>query len=83
MDEAVEQVIRAELVRTQDEARRSVYRGVALIGIVPIVLIASVLFAFVLGGFGALLSILIAAAYMLIGGIAGTASIIGGVADHQ
>ena len=83
MDEAVEQVIRAELVRTQDDARKSIYRGAALIGVIPVVLVASVVAAFAIGGFGAFLAILLAATYMLIGSIAGVASIIGGFSEHR
>jgi hypothetical protein len=83
MDGAADQVVRAELARLQEEARVSIRRGVVLIAVVPLVLIASVIAALMLGGFGAFLSILLAATYMLIGSIAGMASIAGGVAEHR
>ena len=83
MDAAAEEVVRAELVRSQDEARMSISRGVAMIGIVPLVVIGAVIAGFALGGFGAFLAFLVAAAYTLVGSIAGIASIVGGIADHR
>lgn len=83
MDGAGDQLVRTELVRLQEEARVSIRRGVVLIAVVPVVLIASAIAATVVGGFGAFLSLLAAATYMLIGSIAGMASIAGGVAEHR
>jgi hypothetical protein len=83
MDEAAEQVVRAALVRTRQEARLSIHRGVALIAVIPIVLIAALVVAFAVGGLGAFLSILLAGIYMLVGGIGGVAFIVGGLADHR
>ena len=78
-----EQLVRAELVRTQQEARTTIHRGVALIAAVPLVVIAGVIAALALGGFPAFMSILLAGTYMLIGGIAGVASIAAGFAEHR
>jgi uncharacterized membrane protein HdeD (DUF308 family) len=80
---AGDHVVRAELVRTQLEARTTIHRGVALIAAVPLVLIAGILAALALGGFSAFMSILLAGTYMLIGGIAGIASIAAGLAEHR
>ena len=83
MDEGAEQVVRAALVRTQQEARLSIHRGVALIAVIPLVLITALIVAFAVGGLGAFLSVLLAATYMLVGGIGGVAAIVGGLADHR
>jgi hypothetical protein len=83
MDAAAEEVIRAELERTRGEARLSIYRGIAMIAVVPLVVIGAAIAAFALGGFGAFLAFLIAASYTLIGSVAGLASILGGIADHR
>jgi hypothetical protein len=83
MDASSEPVGRAELVRTRDEARTEIHRGVALIAAVPLVLIAAVVGAFALGGFGAFMAILLAATYLLVGSIAGIGMIVGGVVDHR
>ncbi len=83
MDPAREQTVRAELVRTQREARLAIHRGVALIAVVALVLIGAVIAAFALGGFGGFLAILLAATYLLVGSIAGVAGIVGGLSDHR
>lgn len=75
--------MRAELARTRGEARVSIYRGVAMIAVVPLVVIGAAIAAFALGGFGAFLAFLVAASYTLVGSIAGIASILGGIADHR
>ena len=61
----------------------TINRGVALIGLVPVVLVGAVVAALGLGAFGAFISLLMAAAYTLVGGIAGLASIAGGIADYR
>jgi phosphate/sulfate permease len=83
MDASSEHLVRAELVRMREEARYVIHRGVALIAVVPLVLIAAVIAAFALGGFGAFMSILLAATYLLVGSIAGIGMIVGGVTDHR
>lgn len=75
--------LRAELVRNRQDARATIHRGVTLIGLVPVVLVGAVVAALGLGAFGAFASLLIAAAYTLVGGIAGLASIAGGIADYR
>ena len=83
MDAADEQVVRAELVRTQHEARGLLYRGVALMASVPVVLIGAVIAAYLLPGWAGLMAIILAGVYALAGGIAGFAVIVSALADHR
>ena len=83
MDASDEQVVREELVRTQQEARRSIHRGVALMASVPFVLIVAMIAAFGLTGFAGALAVLLGGVYMLVGGIAGLAMSLGGIAEHR
>lgn len=83
MDAAAERVLRAELVRGQEQARVTISRGVALIAVAPLVLFAAIVAGLALGGAGALMAGIIAATYLLVGSIAGMASIAAGLSEHR
>ena len=70
-------------MRAQNDARVTIHRGVVLIALIPAITIASVVAAFVIGPIGALMAILFAVAYALVGGIGGIASIAAGLTDHR
>jgi hypothetical protein len=74
---------RNRLVRAQDDARGTIHRGVMLIALIPIMLLAAVLAAVVIGPLGAVMAFIIAAAYALVGSIGGIAAIAAGVTDHR
>jgi hypothetical protein len=80
---AREQVTRNRLVRAQDNARGTIHRGVLLIAMIPILGVAALLAAFVIGPFGAVMAFIIAVAYGLVGGIGGLAAIAAGLTDHR
>jgi hypothetical protein len=76
-------IVRRELERQQDDARVTIRRGIVLIGLVPLVLAVAIFSAFSLGGMAALMALLCGGAYMLIGTIAGLATLTGGLVDHR
>jgi hypothetical protein len=80
----MEEIVRAELLRQKDDARSTIYRGLALIGLVPLVIAAAIIAAFALmSSVYALLVLLVGAAYTLIGGVAGIATMIAGGFEYR
>jgi len=78
-----DRVTRNRLVRAQDDARVTIHRGVMLIALIPIILIAAVLAAFAIGPLAAVMAFIVAAAYGLVGGVGGLAAIAAGMTDHR
>jgi hypothetical protein len=77
-------IVRAELSRQQDEASKKVTRGVVLIAVVPLVILAAVLLASVFeGAFGLVVPLLSAVAYTLIGTVGGVAMIAAGAVESR
>jgi hypothetical protein len=54
-----------------------------LIALIPIMLLAAILAAIVIGPLGAVMAFIIAAAYALVGSIGGIAAIAAGMTDHR
>jgi hypothetical protein len=73
---------RNQLVRARDDSRATIYRGVTLLALVPVVVIAAAISAAVIGPVG-IFALILAAAYGLVGGIGGVATIVAGVSGHR
>jgi hypothetical protein len=76
-------IVRSELVRQQKDARSTIYRGVLLIAMVPVVVVVAVITALFLGGVPSVIAILAGAVYALIGGVAGVGTIIAGGLEYR
>lgn len=77
-------VVRAELERQQQDARGTINRGVILLALVPLVILGALGVAVGIGSVtAAVLALLGAATYALIGSIGGLAMIASGAVDHR
>ena len=83
MDEAAEQVVRAELERNRIGSRILIRRGLVLLATVPVVVLAAILAAFALGGSFAFAAMAIGGIYALGAGIIGMSSVADGIAHHR
>jgi fatty acid desaturase len=81
MDAAVEEVVRAELVRSGAEARRRVAIGLALVISVPLTILAA-LSAIMLGSTLGFPALLLAGFWSLFAGLGGTKVVVHGI-SHQ
>jgi hypothetical protein len=82
VDDAVEEVVRAELIRSRDAARRRAVRGGVLVASVPLV-VGGALVAVLVGfkiGFPAML---LAGGWTLFAGLGGTNELVHGISDHR
>jgi hypothetical protein len=75
--------LREKLNRERYDARTQISSGVLMIALVPLVVMASVWFAGQSGDLGALVALLVAPAYTLIGTVGGAAMIAGGAIEHH
>lgn len=75
--------LRAELVRTQQDARALIQRGVIMIALVPALLAVGVVGLLSLSSYPGVITLLAAAGYALFGGIGGLAATAAGLADHR
>ena len=82
MDDAVEEVVRAELIRSRDHARRRMLRGGILLLSVPLFVVGA-LVAVVLGSKIGFPALLVAGGWSLFAGLGGTAELVHGLSHHR
>ena len=75
--------LRADLVRTRERAGTTCQRGILLVALIPLILGASVIAAFLLGPVAGLLLFLLAGIYTLVGGLAGMGLFVVGIVDRR
>jgi len=77
-------IVRAELARQQEAARVTINRGIVVLAMVPLVLLAAAFAAIAINSATAvLLAILGAGAYVFVGAIGGIALITSGAIEHR
>ena len=77
-------IMRAELVRQQQEARGTINRGIVMIALVPLVILGAIGVAIGIGSVtAAVLALLGAGTYALIGSIGGLAMLASGAVEHR
>jgi hypothetical protein len=79
-----ETLVKAELVRQQQDARGTINRGIVMLAMIPLVILGAIGAAFAIGSTtGTVLALLGAVAYALLGGIGGIAMLASGAVEHR
>lgn len=77
-------IVRAELVRQQEDARVTINRGIVLVAMVPLVILGAIFAAISVGSAtAAVVAVLGAGAYAFVGAIGGIAMMTSGAVEHR